>query len=113
MSRIVISVRQVLARSPRSIVVAGPSLVAGTASGQALLNLAIESVFGNATGAVVDGDQTVFSRLRVRVDTVSPGNYTVTHSVRHSYGVLQFNGVGAGIRAIDFTCDPLVCELAP
>jgi cysteine-rich repeat protein len=81
--------------------------------GDALLVLAVEGVWNNAAEAIIDGDQLVFSRIRVRVtlpnDPSSAGTYTVTHP----YGVDTFEvtaadiAATAGIRAINFTDDCL------
>src|SRR5262249_38274078 len=52
-----------------------------TPIGEALLVLAVEGVWDNATEAIIDGDQLVFSRIRVRIDIPNlPSNvglYTV------------------------------------
>ncbi|MHC1745313.1 MAG: cadherin-like domain-containing protein [Syntrophobacteraceae bacterium] len=64
---------------------ATPPLVGG---GIAQLTLAIEAAYGGA-GAVNNGDQMVFGRLRIRVDVPSPGDYLVTHP----YGTKTFTGV--------------------
>jgi hypothetical protein len=54
-------------------------LVGGPAgSARARLILALEAAFGG-TGAVVDGQQMVFGRIRLRIDDVEPGRtYTAT-----------------------------------
>jgi hypothetical protein len=67
--------------------------------GRALLALALESSFLN--GKVVSGDQIVFARVRIRVDTLQAG----THKVIHPYGQETFPSVAAGTRAINFTED--------
>lgn len=67
--------------------------------------MAIEGAF--PTGAVIAGDQTTFARIRILVDTVIPGTYTVTHP----YGVKTFTITQAdvtdtsGRRVINFTDD--------
>ncbi len=81
--------------------------------GDALLTMRVEGVWDNATEAIIDGDQLVFSRIRVRLTVpnspASVGIYTVTHP----YGVETFNvtaadiAATAGIRAINFTDDCL------
>lgn len=49
------------------------------APGRARLVLALEAAFGG-TGEVIDGQQTVFGRVRVRIDGAVPGaSYTFTH----------------------------------
>jgi hypothetical protein len=67
--------------------------------GQALLVLALESSFLN--GAVVNGEQIVFARIRVRIDTPQAGNYRVIHP----YGTETFVDAPAGVRGINFTED--------
>ncbi|MGE3175096.1 MAG: hypothetical protein AB7O97_20885 [Planctomycetota bacterium] len=68
---------------------------------------ALEGVFGNAAEAIVDGDQTVFSRIRFRMDTASPGTYTILHP----FGENTFTNVGVGRRAINYTEDCLHTEV--
>src|SRR5262245_20332959 len=46
---------------------AANALMAIPGRGDAELILAVEAVFGNADEAITDGDQTVFSRLRIRL----------------------------------------------
>lgn len=65
--------------------------------GSAALVLALEAAF--AQEAVVAGDQTVFARVRVRIDVPTTGTYTVYHP----YGTEVLEGV-AGER-LDFTED--------
>ncbi|MBI5664793.1 MAG: hypothetical protein HZC49_06870, partial [Nitrospirae bacterium] len=69
-------------------------------SGNALLVLALEAAYGG-TGDPVDGQQTSFCRVRIRIDAPSAGTYTVTHP----YGVETFNVVTPGVRSINFTND--------
>jgi len=53
--------------------------------GRARLVLALEAAFGG-TGEVADGQQTVFGRVRVRIDGAVPGaSYTFTHP----YGITE------------------------
>jgi len=65
----------------------------------ALLTTAIEASF--LPQIVADGNQFIFSRVRIRIDTPVAGDYRVTHP----YGVETFTGVPAGARSIDFTAD--------
>jgi hypothetical protein len=65
-----------------------------------LLVLAMEGAFGGA-GTPADGQQIVFGRLRIRIDTPVAGTYTVTHP----YGTETFTNVPAERRAINFTRD--------
>ncbi|MDO9079520.1 MAG: hypothetical protein Q7U44_01875, partial [Desulfuromonadales bacterium] len=67
--------------------------------GRAVLVLGIEGTFGGA-GAVVNGQQISFGRVRVRVDVPVDGNYTVTHP----FGTLVFNNVTA-VDGINYTAD--------
>jgi len=67
--------------------------------GRALLVLGYESAFG--AGDALNGDQFLFVRTRIRVDTTVAGTYTVTHP----WGQEVFTGVGVGTRAINFTFD--------
>jgi len=55
-----------------------------TSAGSARLVLALEAAF--AVGPVAPGDQVAFSRMRLRVDGLPTGLYTVTHP----YGVDQY-----------------------
>ena len=63
------------------------------------LIIALEAAF--ATGAVINGDQVSFARVRIRGDVAAPGVYTLTHP----YGVEVFNITTPGRRAINFTRD--------
>jgi hypothetical protein len=61
-------------------------LVGGPAgSARARLILALEAAFGG-TGAVVDGQQMVFGRIRLRIDDVEPG---ATYTATGPYGVIS------------------------
>lgn len=81
--------------------------------GDALLVLAVEGVMDNATEAIIDGDQLVFSRIRHRLtvpnDPSSAGTYTITHP----FGVDVYEVTLAdlaetgGLRAINATDDCL------
>lgn len=66
---------------------------------KATLVLALEAAFFG--GPPLDGDQFVFARLRIRIDTPVAGTYTVTHP----YGVNTFENVAAGKREINLTVD--------
>lgn len=55
-----------------------------TSAGNARLVMALEAAF--SVGPVVPGDQVAFSRIRLRVDGLPTGLYTVTHP----YGVDQY-----------------------
>ena len=61
-------------------------LVGGPAgSARARLILALEAAFGG-TGAVVDGQQMVFGRIRLRIDDVEPG---ATYTATGPYGAIS------------------------
>lgn len=72
--------------------IAGPN-------GNSLLVLALEAAFGG--GDAADGDQIVFQRIRIRIDTTVAGDYIVTHP----YGTKTFTNVPVGVRAINDTVD--------
>lgn len=71
-----------------------------TTAGRAVLVLGLEATFGG-TGAVVDGQQFVFGRERIRIDTPAAGTYRVTHP----YGQRIFEDVPAGDNGINFPSD--------
>jgi len=75
--------------------------------GEALLVLAIEGVFGNADELIMDGDQTVFSRLRIRLR--GDGFETGFYRVSTPYGTFDFmaEAVGPGQRIVNHTVDCL------
>jgi len=60
----------------------------------------LEGAFAN--GAVLQGDQMVFARVRVVMDVPAPGG---TYVVTHPFGVEVFPDVAPGVRAIFFTND--------
>ncbi|BCR05896.1 hypothetical protein DESUT3_29650 [Desulfuromonas versatilis] len=66
----------------------------------ALLVLALEATGANAA-ALVDGNQAVFSRIRIRVDAPVVGTYRVTHP----YGTRDYVVTTPGVRAINQTQD--------
>lgn len=72
-----------------------PPLVPG---GKAILVLGLEGAF--TTGSPVDGQQIVFSRLRIRVDVPTVGLYTITHP----FGQEPFN-VTDTLAGINHTID--------
>ncbi|MHB8765022.1 MAG: Ig-like domain-containing protein [Deferrisomatales bacterium] len=45
----------------------------------AKLVMGLEATFGNALGTIVDGDQVVFGRIRIRARVSHPGTYTFVH----------------------------------
>jgi hypothetical protein len=86
--------------------------------GTALLVLAVEAVWDNATEAIVEGDQLVFSRIRVRVDVPDDPSSAGTYTVTHPYGVETFEvtaaevAAAAGGRVINWTNDCLHLDIA-
>ncbi len=73
-----------------------------TSAGSARLVLALEAAF--AIGPVAAGDQVAFSRMRLRVDGLPVGTYTVTHP----YGIDQYvvdPASANGTRSINTTRD--------
>lgn len=61
------------------LAVAEVTIAGGPAPGRARLILGLEAAFGG-TGAVVDGQQIVFGRVRVRIDGAVPGaEYVIIH----------------------------------
>ncbi len=76
---------------------AGASIPTGV--GDAELEMAIVGFFAN--DAVIEGEQTVTSTMRIRADLLSAGTYTVTHP----YGVEEFEVVAPGDKAINETFD--------
>jgi hypothetical protein len=77
-------------------------------SGNALLVMAVEGIWQNEV--VIDGDQAVMGRLRIRVALDTPGHFVVTHP----YGVDEFDVTTGdlGPVAINFTIDS-IDALAP
>ncbi len=69
--------------------------------GNALLVLALEAAF-DGLGTVQDGEQIVFSRLRIRIDNVIGGE---TYTITHPYGQVTITADGAGPRGINMSND--------
>lgn len=67
---------------------------------------AVYGSWGNASEEIEPGGQVVVSRIRFRVDGMTPGNYTILHP----YGEETFMNVGVGRRAINYTQDCLHSE---
>lgn len=78
----------------------------GGRAGRGLLVLALEAAFGG-DGSVVDGNQMVFGRIRIRIDTPRAGTYTVTHPYGTNTFVVTQADMDAtgGRRAINYTED--------
>lgn len=70
------------------------------ASSSALLVLALEATGANE-GALNDGNQAVFSRIRIRIDVPVAGTYRVIHP----YGSFDYVVTTPGVRAINQTQD--------
>lgn len=68
--------------------------------GFALLVLALEGGGANE-GAFAEGNQTVFSRIRLRIDVPVPGTYLVTHP----FGTFEYVIAENGVRSINQTQD--------
>ena len=73
--------------------------VTGVTNGRASLTLGMEGTFGG-TGAVINGNQISFGRVRVRVDVPAAGTYTVLHP----FGTLVFENVTV-TDGINYTAD--------
>ncbi|MHC1726345.1 MAG: hypothetical protein AB9866_10110 [Syntrophobacteraceae bacterium] len=74
--------------------------------GRALLVMALEAAF--AQGDAINGDQIVFTRIRIRIDIPATGAGR-TYTVKHPYGTDVFPNVTAGTRGINSTIDIGVC----
>ncbi len=85
----------------------------GTAGGDALLVMALEGVFDNAAEAIIEGDQLVFSRIRIRIDVGNDPANAGTYTVIHPFGEVEFEVTAAdiaangGTRVINYTDDCL------
>lgn len=84
---------------PEAFYFLAESAIAMRNNNDAVLVLAIEAAW--VTEEPIDGDQFVFARVRIRIDTPVAGTYTVTHP----YGVKVYQNVPAGRRAINDTVD--------
>jgi len=70
-----------------------------------IVGMALEGAF-DGLGNVVDGEQVVFVRYRVRVDNATPGEvYQITYPYGVTYAEAQNNQGGAAISNINFTND--------
>src|SRR4029077_7267214 len=58
--------------------IADSNLAALATGGKVVYRAALESSFFNAP-TITDGEQTVFARIRIRIDVPVTGTYTVTH----------------------------------
>lgn len=74
--------------------------------GRALLIMALEAAF--AQEEAINGDQIVFTRVRIRIDIPASGAGR-TYTVKHPYGTDVFTNVTAGTRGINSTIDIGVC----
>ncbi|MDO3378361.1 Ig-like domain-containing protein [Geoalkalibacter halelectricus] len=66
------------------------------------LGLALEAAFGGDE-AIEDGNQVGFGRVRIRIDV--PNGYGGDYTIIHPYGVVTFENVPPGGRAINYTQD--------
>lgn len=78
-------------------------------NGAAFLRVALEGGFSSDTGAPEAGKQAVFSRFRVRVDNLIPGQ---SYTIIHPWGTRTLTATVAGKRSINFTED-IGCPVAP
>jgi len=78
----------------------GTYISSNGASSSALLVLALEATGANE-GALNDGNQAVFNRIRIRIDVPVAGTYRVTHP----YGSRDYLVATPGVRAINQTQD--------
>ena len=62
---------------------------------------ALESSFAGLPPVVANGEQSVFARIRIRIDPPVAGTYTITHP----FGVNVFPNAPAGPKGINFTQD--------
>lgn len=72
----------------------------GGGNGSALLVTALEGAFFD--GVPATGENVSFARIRIRIDNPVAG---ATLRVTHPFGSLRFEGVPAGLRAVNFTSD--------
>jgi len=80
-----------------------------TPNGKARLDLGgAEGVFTTLDGSVQQGWQTVFNRLRVRIDLPAFSGTARTYTVTHPYGVQNFVVTQGGGGAINFTLDSAI-----
>lgn len=80
---------------------------------RSIVVMAIEGAF-DGLGAVVDGEQVVFARYRVRVDNATPGElYQITYPFGVTYAEAENDQGGAAISNINFTNDIFLWKGAP
>jgi len=78
--------------------------------GNTLLVMALEGAFLSSDGEASTGENTSFARIRVRIDNpVAGANFKVTHP----YGTVMFSNVPQGVRAVNFTSDIGIPDIAP
>ncbi len=81
------------------------SLMIESDNTRSIVVLAIEAAF-DGLGAVVDGEQVVFARYRVRIDNATPGElYQITYPFGVTYVEAENDQGGAAISNINFTND--------
>lgn len=89
-----------------SAVALGSYTSTGNIFNSALLVLALEGLGANGA-ALVDGNQAVFTRTRIRVDVPVAGTYRITHP----YGSRDYVVTTPGLKAINQTLDLGVVDL--
>lgn len=81
------------------------SIMIETDNSRSIVTMALEGAF-DGLGAVVDGEQIVFTRYRVRVDNANPGDlYQITYPYGVTYVEAELDQAGAAISNINFTND--------
>ncbi|MFQ5414895.1 MAG: hypothetical protein ACE5E6_10600, partial [Phycisphaerae bacterium] len=80
---------------------------------RSVLTTALEGAF-DGLGNVVDGEQIVFVRYRVRVDNATPGQlYQITYPFGVTYAEAEADQAGAAISNINFTNDIFLWKGVP
>jgi hypothetical protein len=96
----------------------GTTMPTDGANGQALLVMAVEAVWDNPLEAIIDGDQLVFSRIRIRIDVGDDPANAGTYTVTHPFGTEVFEidaaliAANAGGRVVNWTDDCLHLDIA-
>jgi len=89
------------------------SLMIESDNTRSIITMAIEGAF-DGLGAVVDGEQVVFARYRVRIDNASPGEfYQITYPYGVTYADAELDQGGAAISNINFTNDIFLWKGVP
>ncbi len=89
------------------------SIMIESDNSRSIVVMAIEGAF-DGLGAVVDGEQIVFARYRIRVDNATPGElYQITYPFGVTYVEAENDQGGAAISNINFTNDIFLWKGAP